>query len=95
MMEQSRLDQDQVARRAYERYEERGREDGRDQEDWFAAEQELSGRSSESSADRPRSERMQGSAAAGSPERTVGARTMGSAVGDDAEAGARRPRGRE
>ena len=42
-MEQSGLDRDQIARRAYDRYQERGREDGRDQEDWFAAEQELRG----------------------------------------------------
>jgi hypothetical protein len=30
-----------VARRAYERFQARGGEHGRDQEDWFAAEQEL------------------------------------------------------
>jgi hypothetical protein len=30
-----------VSRRVYERYEERGRDDGRDQEDWFEAEREL------------------------------------------------------
>jgi hypothetical protein len=32
---------DRVAQRAYERYEARGREDGRDQEDWFEAEREV------------------------------------------------------
>jgi len=32
---------DHVARRAYERYEARGREDGRDMEDWLEAEREL------------------------------------------------------
>jgi hypothetical protein len=32
---------ERVARRAYERWEERGREDGRDQEDWFEAEREV------------------------------------------------------
>jgi hypothetical protein len=31
---------DRIAQRAYERYEARGREDGRDQEDWFEAERE-------------------------------------------------------
>jgi hypothetical protein len=34
---------DRVAQRAYERYEERGRQDGRDQEDWFEAEREVNG----------------------------------------------------
>ena len=32
---------ERVARRAYERWEARGREDGRDQEDWFEAEREI------------------------------------------------------
>jgi hypothetical protein len=31
---------DDIARRAYRRYEERGRTDGDDQADWFAAERE-------------------------------------------------------
>jgi hypothetical protein len=35
------VDPTDVQRRAYERYEARGREDGRDQEDWYAAEQDL------------------------------------------------------
>jgi hypothetical protein len=39
--EESQPDYDQVARRAYERYEARGREDGRDIEDWLEAEREL------------------------------------------------------
>ena len=39
-----RRDTDLVAQRAYERYEERGREDGHDLEDWLSAEQELGGR---------------------------------------------------
>jgi hypothetical protein len=30
-----------IARRAYERFQERGGEHGRDQEDWFEAEREL------------------------------------------------------
>jgi hypothetical protein len=30
-----------IARRAYERFEMRGREHGRDQDDWLAAEEEL------------------------------------------------------
>jgi hypothetical protein len=41
--ERRELDSEQVARRAYERFEARGREHGRDQEDWFSAEQELRG----------------------------------------------------
>ena len=38
-------DADSIAQRAYHRYEERGREDGHDLEDWLSAEQELGGRS--------------------------------------------------
>jgi hypothetical protein len=38
-------DSDLIALRAYQRYEERGREDGHDMDDWLAAEQELRGRS--------------------------------------------------
>ena len=34
-------DSDRIARRAYERFEERGGEHGKDQEDWFAAEEEV------------------------------------------------------
>ena len=34
-------DTDLIARRAYQRYEARGREDGYDMDDWLAAEQEL------------------------------------------------------
>jgi hypothetical protein len=37
------LPPEQIARRAYERFEARGGEHGRDQEDWFSAEQELRG----------------------------------------------------
>ncbi|MFN2547062.1 MAG: DUF2934 domain-containing protein [Myxococcales bacterium] len=37
------LDRDVIARRAYERYEKRGKTPGRDQEDWFDAERELKG----------------------------------------------------
>ena len=37
----SRADEDLVARRAYQRYEERGREDGHDMEDWLEAEREV------------------------------------------------------
>jgi hypothetical protein len=36
-----REDADLIALRAYQRYEERGREDGHDMDDWLAAEQEL------------------------------------------------------
>ena len=45
---ESRPDADRVAQRAYERYEARGRENGRDQEDWLEAERELQGVSSNS-----------------------------------------------
>ena len=37
----SSIDSDLVARRAYERYQQRGGEHGRDQQDWFEAEREL------------------------------------------------------
>ena len=33
--------EDQIRQRAYELYEERGREDGHEQEDWFRAEEEI------------------------------------------------------
>jgi hypothetical protein len=35
------VDPDVVARRAYQRFEERGRQHGADQDDWFTAEREL------------------------------------------------------
>lgn len=35
------IENDRIARRAYERYEARGRENGRDLDDWYEAEQEL------------------------------------------------------
>ena len=41
-------DREQIAQRAYERYESRGCEDGRDQEDWFEAEREFEQRPSRS-----------------------------------------------
>lgn len=34
---------ERIARRAYQRFEERGGEHGHDQEDWFAAEEEVRG----------------------------------------------------
>ena len=34
---------ERIARRAYERYQARGGEHGRDQEDWFEAEQDVRG----------------------------------------------------
>jgi hypothetical protein len=37
------VDTERIARRAYERFEERGREHGRDLEDWLEAERELLG----------------------------------------------------
>jgi hypothetical protein len=36
--------EEQIRRRAYELYESRGREDGRDLEDWFRAEAEITGK---------------------------------------------------
>lgn len=36
-------DYERIARRAYELYEERGRQEGRDVEDWMKAEQQLAG----------------------------------------------------
>ena len=36
-------DQEAIARRAYERFQMRGGDHGHDQEDWFAAEREVSG----------------------------------------------------
>ena len=35
------IDADRIAQRAYERFQMRGGEHGRDQEDWFEAEREL------------------------------------------------------
>ena len=35
------VDRDDIARRAYERFEARGKEHGYDQEDWFEAEREV------------------------------------------------------
>jgi len=43
MSERKLVDKDQVERRAYELYLERGRGDGQDLADWFAAERELIG----------------------------------------------------
>lgn len=37
----SRPSRDEIADRAYQRYEERGRQDGRDVDDWLASEREL------------------------------------------------------
>jgi hypothetical protein len=45
---ESRPDADRIAQRAYQRYEARGREDGHDMDDWFEAERELQGVSSDS-----------------------------------------------
>jgi hypothetical protein len=36
-----RLDEDRIRQRAYERYRERGSEDGHDVDDWLEAEREL------------------------------------------------------
>jgi hypothetical protein len=40
----------QIARRAYELYETRGREDGHDMEDWLRAEEEITGRAAKAVA---------------------------------------------
>ena len=37
------ISREEIARRAYERYEKRGRQPGRDQDDWLHAERELKG----------------------------------------------------
>jgi hypothetical protein len=50
MTDSNRDDDSTVLRRAYERYESRGREDGRDQEDWFAAEEDIRSRPEEEQA---------------------------------------------
>jgi hypothetical protein len=42
---------DEIARRAYHLYEARGREHGRDMEDWFQAERELRGVARQTSGD--------------------------------------------
>ncbi len=46
------LDADAVRRRAYELYEQRGCLDGYHEQDWFTAEQELSGRKLSQNSDR-------------------------------------------
>lgn len=43
-----RQDSDLIALRAYQRYEQRGRENGHDLDDWLEAERELRGRSTHS-----------------------------------------------
>jgi hypothetical protein len=42
--------EEEIRRRAYELYEERGREDGHDVEDWLRAEAEISGGSERAAA---------------------------------------------
>lgn len=41
---------EEIRRRAYELYEERGREDGHDVEDWLRAEAEITGRTEQAAA---------------------------------------------
>ena len=41
--EKAGWDYERIARRAYELYEQRGRQEGRDVEDWMKAEQQLAG----------------------------------------------------
>ena len=43
-MRDSRTDEETTRKRAYELYVERGMADGHDLEDWFRAEEELSGK---------------------------------------------------
>jgi hypothetical protein len=43
-------DRETIAQRAYERFEARGREDGRDLDDWLEAERELNGMSAGTTA---------------------------------------------
>ena len=50
------VDSERIARRAYELYEARGREDGRDVDDWLAAEHELAHGSSPNAAEGPAEE---------------------------------------
>ena len=45
-------DADRIARRAYERYEARGRGEGGDLDDWYEAEREMAGSPSEAASDR-------------------------------------------
>lgn len=40
--ERNEQEHNEIARRAHERFEERGREHGADQEDWYEAEREIS-----------------------------------------------------
>jgi Protein of unknown function (DUF2934) len=42
--------EEEIRRRAYELYDERGREDGHDVEDWLRAEAEINGRSERGAA---------------------------------------------
>lgn len=42
--------EEQIRTRAYELYEERGREDGHDNEDWLRAEAEITGRTMRTAA---------------------------------------------
>jgi hypothetical protein len=44
------IEQERIAQRAYERFEARGREDGRDLDDWLEAERELNGLSASATA---------------------------------------------
>jgi hypothetical protein len=46
-------DRERVAQRAYELYLERGAVDGRDMDDWFSAEREITGRVRGSSGNSP------------------------------------------
>jgi hypothetical protein len=50
---ESRPDQECIARRAYERFEARGRENGRDLDDWLEAERELTGMSTNATVGKP------------------------------------------
>lgn len=53
-MTNRKLPTEQIGQRAYELYLERGGEDGRDVEDWLAAEKELTELSEQSTSSAPR-----------------------------------------
>jgi hypothetical protein len=48
---------DDVERRAYELYEQRGREDGHDWDDWLEAEREIRGVETQGDSEEPRAPR--------------------------------------
>lgn len=49
-LQPQRPSRDEIARRAYQHWEDNGRQDGTDQDHWFSAERELQGASGDDSA---------------------------------------------